>query len=288
MRRLYPVQVSGLNGVQAVSAGRSHSLALQGDGTAWSWGNNEHGQLGDNTTTNKNTPVQVSDLSGVQAISGGGYHSMALKDDGTVWSWGWNFYGQLGDGTSETRLTPEQVSMLSGVQVITSGYGGSPTAYSHSLALHDDGTVWSWGLNKYGQLGDGTTLDRHSPVKSLINLIEVELPPDSTQLRAIILDLGNMKVEVDLVDYGDAYFEGKGNELYDYLRGGNDKPFVHAVASGNKYIEIITYGNNYFIYENISDTVEHSEAIPQAEVSEYWRFIGFDEDGNAIIEQFNS
>ena len=157
-----PVQVlGGLAGVTAISAGGYHSLAWRGDGTAWSWGNNFYGQLGDGTQTNRLTPVQVSGLAGVTAISGGYHHSLSLKGDGTAWSWGRNNYGQLGDGTQTNRLTPVQVFGLVGVVAVSAGTW-------HSLALKGDGTVWAWGLNFYGQLGDGTTTNRFTPVQVFV------------------------------------------------------------------------------------------------------------------------
>jgi alpha-tubulin suppressor-like RCC1 family protein len=156
------VQVSGLSGVTAIAAG-THSLALKSDGTAWAWGYNGFGQLGDGTTTDRLTPVQVSGLSGVTAIAAGLAYSLAVKSDGTAWAWGNNWDGELGDGTTmNERSTPVQVSGLSGVTAI-SGSGGS--GGSHSLAVKSDGTAWAWGFNTQGELGDGTTNERSTPVQ---------------------------------------------------------------------------------------------------------------------------
>jgi hypothetical protein len=115
--------------------------------------------LGDGTTVSRSTPVQVTGLTGVAAIAGGNHYSLALKNDGTVWAWGSNTSGQLGDGTTTNRFTPVQVANLTGVTLITAG------GWAHCLALTDDGTVWAWGGNSYGQLGDGTTTDRTTPVQ---------------------------------------------------------------------------------------------------------------------------
>jgi 6-phosphogluconolactonase (cycloisomerase 2 family)/alpha-tubulin suppressor-like RCC1 family protein/fibronectin type 3 domain-containing protein len=156
---LTPVQASGLNGVTAVTAGDYHSIALKNDATLWGWGNNGYGQLGDGTTTNRNIPVQVNGLSGVTSFAAGLYHTLAVKNDSTVWAWGYNTTGQLGDGTTIDHSTPVQVlSGLSGVAAVTAGY-------QYSIALKNDGTVWGWGYNSYGQLGDGTFTTRTTPVQ---------------------------------------------------------------------------------------------------------------------------
>jgi alpha-tubulin suppressor-like RCC1 family protein len=175
--RSTPVQVKGpggigfLAGVAAIAGGYDHTIALKGDGTVWTWGGNDMGGLGDGTTTNRSTPVQVKGpggigfLTGVAAIAGGSLHTVALKDDGTVWAWGSNEYGQLGDGTATlTMSTPVQVKgpgeicFLMDVAAVAGGY-------DHTIALKEDGTVWAWGRNSYGELGDGTTTMRTAPVQ---------------------------------------------------------------------------------------------------------------------------
>ena len=161
--RLTPIQVSGLSDAVAISADLNHSLAIRANGTAWSWGRNESGQLGDGTTTNRLTAIQVSGLNNVISVTSGGNYSLALRSDRTVWSWGNNTNGRLGDGTTIQRLTPVQVSVLTNITAITAG--GTNAGDGHSLALRSDGTVWSWGRNQWGQLGDGTTVQRLIPVQ---------------------------------------------------------------------------------------------------------------------------
>jgi alpha-tubulin suppressor-like RCC1 family protein len=164
-----PVQVSGLRGVRAIAGGYWHNLALKRDGTVWAWGYNFYGELGNGTYKNSNTPVQVTRLNGVIAIAGGGFHSLALKSDGTVWAWGYNFDAELGNGTYVPNpphgiATPVQVlgpggaGHLAGVTAIAGGG-------FHSLALASDGTVWAWGLNCCGELGNGTYTDSNTPVQ---------------------------------------------------------------------------------------------------------------------------
>lgn len=145
-----PAQVIGLTGVKAISAGYGHALALKQDGTVLAWGYNYFGQLGDGRDSNRHSPAQIAGLSGVIAISAGTGHSLALKQDGTVWAWGSNLQGELGIGTDTPNSTfPVQVRELNGVTAIAASSG------FHSAALRQDGTVWTWGWNLYGQLGNG-------------------------------------------------------------------------------------------------------------------------------------
>ncbi len=152
----YPlcVPVVGLTDATAVSAGGSHSLALAADGTVWAWGCNIVGQLGDGTRINRAMPVQVAALNNAVAISAGNMHSLAVKGDGTVWAWGANLDGELGqdvvrrEDTPDVRPKPVQVQGLGGIIAVAAGEG-------FSLAIKSDGTVWAWGRNLSGQLGQG-------------------------------------------------------------------------------------------------------------------------------------
>jgi hypothetical protein len=166
--RSTPVQVHTLSSVEIVTAGFEHSVALLSDSTVRAWGDNSSGQLGDGTTTIRTTPVQVhtpsGPLSGVEAIAGGGLHSLALLSDGTVRAWGRNDFGQLGDGTTTNRTTPVQVHTLLGLLSEVTAVG----AGFHSLALQSGllaTTVFAWGRNDFGQLGDGTTTNRSKAVQ---------------------------------------------------------------------------------------------------------------------------
>ncbi|MBO7745109.1 fibronectin type III domain-containing protein [Paenibacillus sp. MWE-103] len=156
--RAAPVQIPGLDSVIAIAAGQLHNLALKSDGTVWAWGWNSSGQLGDGSTTTRSTPVQVTALESVTAIAAGSSHSLAVTSDGTVWAWGNNYSGQLGDGSTINRSSPVQVAGLDSVSSVGTTDG------SHSVAVKRDRTVWAWGNNAYGQLGDGTTITRNTPV----------------------------------------------------------------------------------------------------------------------------
>jgi alpha-tubulin suppressor-like RCC1 family protein len=154
-----PVQVSDLADVTAIAAGEFHTVALKGDRTVWTWGANDSGQLGHGGTTQKIKPAQVANLADVTAIAAGSAHTVVLRKDGKVRAWGDNSSGQLGIGnTDEKKTSPVDVKKLSDVIAIAAGG-------FHTVALKSDGTVWAWGNNSNGQLGDGTTTDMNLPVE---------------------------------------------------------------------------------------------------------------------------
>ena len=158
--RPLPIAVSGPPSLVAVSGGREHSLFLASDGTAWTSGDNRFGRLGDGTTAPRRTPVPVVGIVDVVQVRAGHDHSVALRADGTAWTWGWAAFGALGDpSVLEERHAPGPVPGLSDAVAVETG------VYT-THALRADGTVWSWGDNRNGTLGDGTTADSDVPVQA--------------------------------------------------------------------------------------------------------------------------
>jgi alpha-tubulin suppressor-like RCC1 family protein len=198
-----PVKI-GAGGIISfkISCGRNHSAAVKTDGTLWAWGQNYYGQLGDDTTDDRSSPVQtitggynwkqvacgyaqtaaiksdgtlwnwgVYTYTPEETVAGGtdwkqvscGGHIAGVKTDGTLWLWGSNSSGQLGDGTTDDNASP--------IETITGGNSWTQVSCggAHSAAIKTDGTLWLWGSNYSGQLGDGTGFgqNKSSPVQTI-------------------------------------------------------------------------------------------------------------------------
>ncbi|RMA46376.1 hypothetical protein CI603_04625 [Bifidobacterium sp. wkB338] len=160
-----------------ISAGGYHALTISQDGTAWAWGYNGWGQLGDGTITSRPTPKQVGNPTDssqpfqVAQISAGWVHSLAIDRSGTAWAWGYNYDGQLGDNTTNYRHTPTRVSPPAGQGSAGTGLAAAriSAGYYHSLAIGQDGNTYSWGDNQYGQLGNGSLTQSGTPTQVALN-----------------------------------------------------------------------------------------------------------------------
>ncbi|NWF84209.1 MAG: hypothetical protein HXY18_10305 [Bryobacteraceae bacterium] len=171
--------VNGISGVIHIARGSDHFLAVRSDGSVWSWGSNYQGQLGDGSLINRYNPAPLNGMTGFVAVSTASYgKSFALRNDGTVWAWGYGFglspaqiaglsgvveivggYALKADGTLwSLSANPSQVAGIDGVIAVSQGGG-------HTLAIKSDGSVWAWGQNSYGQLGDGTKNERTTPLQ---------------------------------------------------------------------------------------------------------------------------
>ena len=141
-----------------VATGFGHTAAIKNNGTLWTWGSNNQGQLGDNSSTNRLTPIQIGTDTDWQFIVAGLHHTLALKADGSLWAWGTNTNGELGDGTNISRSAPTRIGNEYNWVKISTGN-------DHNLALKNDGTLWAWGSNQNGCLGDGTIINRNVPIQ---------------------------------------------------------------------------------------------------------------------------
>jgi len=165
--RSSPVQTIALGtNWKQVSAGSIHTVAVQADGTLWTWGRNNLGQLGDSTQTDRSIPIQtiVGGTNWNQVACGGNFTS-AITKDGTLWTWGDNVWGQLGDSSNNSTVPARSFP----VQTIAFGTNWQQVACGQNFtsAIKNDGTLWTWGLNSSGQLGDNTATSKSSPIQTL-------------------------------------------------------------------------------------------------------------------------
>jgi alpha-tubulin suppressor-like RCC1 family protein len=149
-----PVRTSVLVDATAIAVGHYHACALSKAGTVWCWGTNTHGQLGKpDFALPQLVPARVAGIDNVRSISAGRESTCAVRTDGSTWCWGANEYGQLGRSPYTASSVPTRVNNLNGA-ALTSDAGSV-----HGCALIDNGTVWCWGGNGYGQIGNGGTAD---------------------------------------------------------------------------------------------------------------------------------
>ncbi len=154
-----PIQVGADNSWVTISAGEAFATALKANGTCWTWGTNANGQLGDGTTVGKSSPIQMGTDNKWVSVFAGAVHTLALKADGTLWTWGANASGQIGDGTTVQKTNPVQIKGAPDEWVSTSSFE------YNNFGLKANGALWAWGNNDKGQLGDGTMLNRSTPVQ---------------------------------------------------------------------------------------------------------------------------
>lgn len=162
-----PVQVGVVTTWSKVFAGANHSLAIRTDGTLWAWGANTAGETGHGISYGIGvngvlSPRQVGTDSNWATIAAGNYYTLGVKTNGTLWAWGDNPNGNLGRGNTTDLSVPTQVGSLSNWKVVAAS--NNQTGTCHSLAVKTDGTLWTWGANGSGQLGNGNTIQRTSPV----------------------------------------------------------------------------------------------------------------------------
>lgn len=158
-----PIQMGTDTDWSKVVAARDHGVALKTNGTFWTWGSNATGQLGDGTTVDKTSPINIASLNGALKIAKGHQHTLVIKNDGTIWSWGGNATGQLGIGTPlmpapSPTLSPTQENTLNNTWIYID------SKITHTAAIRSDGSLYTWGANLWGQLGDNSQVSKSSPI----------------------------------------------------------------------------------------------------------------------------
>lgn len=179
--------------LQKADVGFGHTLVIRDDGTVRAWGQNAQGQLGNGTTNKSSFPV-ASQIANVISVAAGHTHSVALLADGTVWVWGSNASGQLAQPNAiSNSLIPIQVLQLSNVVSIVAGY-------NHTVALKNDGTVWTWGGNTYGQIANGSVDDQYNPSQVVLSGLVTDIATGGNHSYAL-LDNGTSWVWGENVHY---------------------------------------------------------------------------------------
>lgn len=157
---LTPAQIGNESNWTIVTLGFNYVCAIKNDGTLWCWGSNDVGQIGDGTVgTDRNVPTRVGTWSDWKSISTGSKTSCGIRNGGTLWCWGSNYYGQIGDNTSNGQKVPTQEDTGS------TNWASVTAGAAHTCALKKDDSLWCWGSNYYGQLGNGTTDDKKIPTQ---------------------------------------------------------------------------------------------------------------------------
>ena len=193
-----PVQVGALINWSQVAAGNTTTASVKTDGTLWTWGYNVFGHLGDGTVVAKSSPVQIGALTNWAQVSAGFYHTAAITTGGELYVWGANSDGRIGDGTTVNKSSPVQIGALTNWAQVSAANIGSG---AHTAAVKTDGTLWSWGNNGYGRLGDNTTANKSSPV-------QIGALTTWSQVSASSNFTAAVKTDGTLWTWG-AYFSGK-------------------------------------------------------------------------------
>jgi len=226
-----PVRIGADTNWISVSAGQWHTVAIRRDGSLWAWGGN-YGRLGDGAREHRLAPVRIGADTNWASVSAASDHTAAIRRDGTLWAWGHNDHGQLGDGTTESRLTPVRIGADTNWASVSAGGGG---IVGLTLAVRTDGTLWAWGHNGEGQLGDGTTENRHSPV-------QVGTDADWAHVHASIFHSVGIRISGALYVWGWKGLldqAGRATSVIHHsnfpvaLRVGGQPVFVSAVSVGN-------------------------------------------------------
>ncbi|MDF1883123.1 hypothetical protein JHD49_04150, partial [Sulfurimonas sp. SAG-AH-194-C21] len=253
------IQLGTDNNWSSIDAGINFTSTIKNDGTLWAWGDNAYGQLGDGTTIYVPSPKKIGVDNNWSSVSAGLYHTVTLKTDGTLWAWGRNLYGQLGDTTTTDSASPTQIG--------SDTTWTSVVASNHTMALKTepvDGnvTLWAWGLNDSGQLGDTTTTNATSPtlIPSDINWTSVSTGAGHTVA---------IKSDGTLWTWGD--------NAYSQLGDGNTIDVTSPTQIG-------TATN----WSNVSAGLYHTSAIKTDGTLWAWGYNGFGQLGDSSITDVTS
>jgi alpha-tubulin suppressor-like RCC1 family protein len=220
----YPIQIGTDTDWETISSGYYHTLVTKTDKTLWGFGYNTFGQIGFGNTSVITEPTQIGTDSNWESISSGNFHNLAIKSNKSLWAWGINDFGELGDGTSVDKNSPIQIGSSLDWEKISCG------SDYFSLGIKTDGTLWSWGSNHYGQLGDGTLVNKNVPQQI----------GNETNWRDIfggIRDSHAIKTDGTLWSWGSNEYGQLGN-------GSNVNENVPLQIGADLWLRIVSYGHS--------------------------------------------
>ena len=239
--RRVPIQHNTATDWDNISVGAAHILALKTNGTLWTWGAGQYGQTGQDPapTVDYSSPFQI--VGNWKAVAAGFQFSMGIKTDGTLWAWGLNDVGQLGNGTTSTiNYIPIQIGTATNWASVSCGY-------QHSVGLRTDGSLWTWGTNDFGQLGNGGTTAVAAPAYLPIagctldvdtfSTTTLELSPNPVQTMVSLNYQGTEIVEAIVV------YDLRGKEVYRVEALGNNAfgtSFNVGMLPSGMYLVVLT------------------------------------------------
>ena len=229
-----------------VSCGSNFTGFVTKDKTLYMWGNNNYSQLGDGTVVRRHKPtyVKIKGNQKIVKVSCGYSHTGAITEDGNLYMWGQNLNGQLGDGTTITKDKPTYVKIKGNPQIIKVSCGGY-----HTGAITEDGSLYMWGFNRNGQVGDGSTVNKSKPV-----LIKIKGNPRFVKVSCGESHTGAVTEDGNLYMWG----SNRSYELGDGTRINRNKPVfimerVAQVSCGGSHNGAVTkdgslymWGSNYW------------------------------------------
>lgn len=255
-----------------IYAGYNHFIAINQDGTLWAWGKNTQGQLGDGSTVDKITPVQISSDTNWVHISSGSSGNLAIKSNGTLWAWGYNAWGNLGNGSSGGYvLTPTQIGLDTDWKEASLGYYAS-------VALKTNGTLWTWGNNSYGYLGNGSGQNYQILIPTQVGIENNWKSVSGRQAHVLALKEDNTLWAWGQNIYGQLGIGTSGSATNSYT------PIQVGSLSNWKWIET-NYNLSYAIQEdntlwiwghNASLGINHQTQPAQIDDSKDWKTLSID------------
>ena len=266
-----PVKINGKGDIPenakiiSVSAGEYHTIAIDSEGNLYTWGNNNSGQLGDGTETNRKVPVKINGKGDIPknakitSVGAGEFHSAAIDSEGNLYTWGRNDSGQLGDGTNVKKATPVKINGKGSISENTKIMSVSAGNY-HTAVIDSEGNLYSWGSNSWGELCDGSSKNSFTPVEAILTVDSeiVEKTSDGTN-DSIKVKVNNIsKDAIKRFNIKFAYSIDNGVS-YDFEKLAEDGTATIVVPTGSSIKVALV--EDHTLIENVNDTLSDGSTI---------------------------